>query len=67
MDRVVYFFEDGTKRVEKVTEQAWLEEIQSELTCMKRKKTVESAVAEFNTTLKELDSACRVVFLRVVK
>mgnify|MGYP001122909937 CR=1 FL=1 len=67
MDRVVYFFEDGSKRVERVTEKEWLEEIQSEIACMKNIASVDAAVAEFNSTLQKLQAGHRVAYLRCIK
>jgi len=64
MDRVVYYFADKTKRVEKTTEKDWLTELRNEIGSFKNVKTAEEAVARFNRECREYKYNTKVVYLR---
>lgn len=66
MDRVVYYFDNGEKRVEEVTESGWLEEISS-IKGFKGLESAEDGVLAFNTTLININNPMRVAYFRVIK
>ena len=66
MDRVVYYFENGMKRVEEVTEAAWLAEIAS-IKGFEKLVNAEEAVTKFNQFFKDQEEKSRVTYFRVVR
>jgi hypothetical protein len=66
MDRVVYYFGNGMKRVEEVTEASWLAEIAS-ITGFESLTCVDEAVSKFNQCLIEQEEKSRVAYFRVIR
>jgi hypothetical protein len=64
MDRVVYYFEDKTKRVESITEKDWLDELKRELVSFEHVKTADEAVKVFNQRCEKYSLNTRVSYLR---
>tara|TARA_R110001583_G_C5668137_1_gene410412 strand:+ start:3355 stop:3558 length:204 start_codon:yes stop_codon:yes gene_type:complete len=67
MDRVIYRFENKQKVVEAVTEQGFIDEVQSNITGFEQVTSAEEIVERFNKSIAEEGQPYHVSYLRAVK